>query len=1148
MNKLTKKIVSISLAVAMAVLMIGTPASAQTAAELQAQIASLLATIQALQAQLNASSGGSTVGTGSSYSFTRDLTLGSTGDDVKVLQQWLNANGYTVAASGAGSAGNESTYFGNATKAAVAKYQAAKGLTPAVGYFGPKTRATLTGVAAGNGGPVVLPGTSYLSVMADGPAAVTIPDGSIYTPLLRLKFSAGNAEQRVTGVTVTRGGFVSNTNVTGLSVWDEMGNRYGNIITALTADGRGTVSFSGNPFVVPAGQTKTLIVAANLSENTNSGTIYMSVASASDITVAAGSSAAAGTFPLTGNVMTVVDGANSLGNVYVDDQSVAGGAWSSVTTDTGNLEIGDTNREVFKLRLVQNNSKEAIRLEKLVLFVEGTIREASDITNWKLYSPEGNVIATASRPYDRYVTFILTTPYVVDKGLTKDFSVKADVTDGAGYYFRASIQNDYDLVVRGVTTGAAVLPLDSAGASLTQSDTQGANSAFKMKSGAMTISKAPTSPSGNVAPAANNVVLATYNLRSNGEQLEVRKLGVQVDYNGVALNGTLVIRDAATSETYLSLSADTAGLVTTTNPTSDTLSTYQRDLSSYITIPSGGTKTIEVVGSISANATSSSNYTVYLGQAYVKRYSTNDYTTLAAAAYQANQIAVNSVSLSVTKSASFANTNRAAGATNVKVAEFVLQPSAADDIKINSITFDIASSSFIQNVSLMMDGQQLGQTIGSPSATGNTFTTNVTIAKSATKVVAVYADVRSDATVNTAGEGTMIVSVNDAGVSGYGVLSGTSLSATPNGDLAGQTITVQAGTVTITTDSDAPTSKIILSGQTGVELNKIKFSASNENLSLKKITLSMTTASSTNWAAATDISANISKIYLYDGATLLNAGGSSLASGEAVISGLDLTLPQGTDKILTVKADITDSETMTPKSVGGIQVKSSSTDDMEIYSSAGRMSTGVTLTSNAASNNFLFTASAPVISNVNPAGSTSGRSGDSNDEIGRFTVTNPGVRPITLATATIVLTLNNASGTLDGLTLRDYSDSLSIDTDATTLAGVSGATSTSISFSVGSRNVIAGNGGSKTYSIRANTAALVRRSENAPAFSISIKLNGSKSYDSSEIQAVSASTEEAYWGDGVVTYSYAAGSNNGTTYSNLNASDSGEVFGPTLGY
>lgn len=75
--------------------------------------------------------------------FSRDLTLGATGEDVRNLQVWLNAHGFVVATTGAGSAGNETTLFGRLTQKALAKWQAAHGITPAVGYFGPKTRAAL---------------------------------------------------------------------------------------------------------------------------------------------------------------------------------------------------------------------------------------------------------------------------------------------------------------------------------------------------------------------------------------------------------------------------------------------------------------------------------------------------------------------------------------------------------------------------------------------------------------------------------------------------------------------------------------------------------------------------------------------------------------------------------------------------------------------------------------------------------------------------------------------------------------------------------------------------------------------------------------------------------------------------------------------
>jgi hypothetical protein len=74
----------------------------------------------------------------------RDLEFGSTGEDVRTLQKFLNEHGYIVSDSGAGSVGFETTYFGERTRVALARWQAARGIVPAVGYFGPKTRATLS--------------------------------------------------------------------------------------------------------------------------------------------------------------------------------------------------------------------------------------------------------------------------------------------------------------------------------------------------------------------------------------------------------------------------------------------------------------------------------------------------------------------------------------------------------------------------------------------------------------------------------------------------------------------------------------------------------------------------------------------------------------------------------------------------------------------------------------------------------------------------------------------------------------------------------------------------------------------------------------------------------------------------------------------
>ncbi|HEY4527012.1 MAG TPA: FN3 associated domain-containing protein [Candidatus Paceibacterota bacterium] len=106
----------------------------------------LRAQLNALLAQLAALTGQSTpnanayIHANANASFMRSLSVGLTGDDVKALQQYLNAHGHTVAASGPGSPGNETSFFGPATKAALIKLQEAAGIDP-IGIFGPKTQA-----------------------------------------------------------------------------------------------------------------------------------------------------------------------------------------------------------------------------------------------------------------------------------------------------------------------------------------------------------------------------------------------------------------------------------------------------------------------------------------------------------------------------------------------------------------------------------------------------------------------------------------------------------------------------------------------------------------------------------------------------------------------------------------------------------------------------------------------------------------------------------------------------------------------------------------------------------------------------------------------------------------------------------------------
>ncbi|MEK9155009.1 MAG: peptidoglycan-binding protein [Patescibacteria group bacterium] len=67
-----------------------------------------------------------------SYKFSRDLKLGSKGEDVSQLQQFLKENKFFI--------GEITGFFGAITKQSLMNYQKSVGISPAAGYFGTKTR------------------------------------------------------------------------------------------------------------------------------------------------------------------------------------------------------------------------------------------------------------------------------------------------------------------------------------------------------------------------------------------------------------------------------------------------------------------------------------------------------------------------------------------------------------------------------------------------------------------------------------------------------------------------------------------------------------------------------------------------------------------------------------------------------------------------------------------------------------------------------------------------------------------------------------------------------------------------------------------------------------------------------------------------
>lgn len=434
-------------------------AQGATTEELQAQITALLAQIQALQAQLGTAQGSTSVPT-----ITRDLTVGSTGNDVKSLQQFLNAQGYTVAASGIGSVGNETTYFGSLTQAALAKYQAAKGISPAAGYFGSITRAYLSSVAGtgtGTGTGTTGTGTttttgrsgnqgSMEAKLAASPASgEDLYENESGQAIYGIEINASDSE-----VYISRIKLQFNTAI--YNIIDKIGiYRDGTLlaekavnsdnVTRITSTNY-TVQVTGFESKVEKGATATFIVKVDALSSVDSGYSSFTVLAPIDaVTGVDGANIAlyAPTSALTANTVNVKQGGASAALLTISK--------NASTPDEANV-VADSTGKADKVTLLVMNVKaeeDSVKLTDLVT----TISTTGVATTSVAYLYDGTtVIDSATVTAGTGVTTFADFSWTVPKNTTKQLTVKADFTAVANTESTASTTvstTDADTVAEG---------------------------------------------------------------------------------------------------------------------------------------------------------------------------------------------------------------------------------------------------------------------------------------------------------------------------------------------------------------------------------------------------------------------------------------------------------------------------------------------------------------------------------------------------------------------------------------------------------------------------------------------------------------------------------------------------------------------------
>lgn len=291
-------------AFAMIFSMFAPSAKAQSSEDLQAMINNLLAQIASLQSQVG--QGGTSVASGvCPFTWTRDLNVGAQGADVMKLQQFLNANADTrVSASGAGSVGAETEFYGPATAAAVSKMQVmyrAEILSPAglvnpTGYFGPSTRAKANALCVAStpvdggttdggttdggttdGGKVTLQGEASLDeYTADDADDDTVQEGAsdVEVAVFTAKFADGDASISRLDVAFTKGTGDAWDAFDSVSLWVD-----GEMVAEHKASSKkdylgdeddGIIRFSGLDLVAMEDEDLEITVAVSLQDNLDS--------------------------------------------------------------------------------------------------------------------------------------------------------------------------------------------------------------------------------------------------------------------------------------------------------------------------------------------------------------------------------------------------------------------------------------------------------------------------------------------------------------------------------------------------------------------------------------------------------------------------------------------------------------------------------------------------------------------------------------------------------------------------------------------------------------------------------------------------------------------------------------------------------------
>lgn len=895
--------------------------TAHTIEQLQAQIV-------ALSAQLAALSGG---GGSAQCTFSRDLTVGSRGDDVTCLQNYLASKGHFTYSGGA------TGYFGSVTKNAVAAWQAANGISPAAGYLGPISRAKYSSMAVapapapaptpgvpsvpGVPAPVPAPAGTLRVDAGTHPAASLFPESAARVPFTVVKFTApSNSDVTVSTMVVERAGLAQDAAIDGVVALDENGSQIG-LSKTLNSSHQATLN---EPIIIKAGTTRTITIGANAPATLDSyaGQVaYLSV-------VSVGSSLpVSGSLPITGaghtvNASLVIGTVSSMARGSTDP-----GAAATKRLDTTNYTFaavrataGSAEKMYFKsIRWNQTGSAGVGDLANVKTYVEGTAYDTTVSSDGKYYTAVFG---------DNGGKGIL-----VDKGFSKEISVKGDIVGGTSRTVAFDIAKRTDVNAVGENYGYGVIPPQTNSCSGTTGtscftsveDPWYDAAVVTIGVGTILVSASSKSPAQNIAYNLANQPLGAFEVTVKGEQISVSRIGFNVTM--ISENASSDIDDITnvviTDESGAVIGGPKDG---SASDSSNTTSSGDGEIvfTDTITFPVG-THVYYLKGKIGtdvANDTqveASTTPSADFAGTVRGLVSGNTITPDPTSAITLSRMTVKTGALTISVSSVPIAQTAIAGSKAFLFANYILDAgSSGEDVRLATFPAEFnapASSSAVSNCTLFDGATAVSDTVNpTAAASSSSFTlsgTGLVVPKGSAKTLGLKCDISSGAS------GTVQWGYDSSSnPTPTGVTSGQDVTEGEN-DSIGQRMTfATGGSVTVALDAGTPPYSVAAGGQTNVELSRIKFSASNEDVDLKAVALELVGA-----ASNTPIDLVGRKVTLWDGSTQVGEAVFPTSDWATSSSVTNFRIPRDGSKVLIVKGDIASISNSGPLTASGDLLK-----------------------------------------------------------------------------------------------------------------------------------------------------------------------------------------------------------------------------------